>query len=91
MENKGTEIFEQRIKFVDSQIPSPEARAKSVYDFIKEHAGDKFSNWDIICFCVNYLAFSAEAYPWVKDIVKVLNRYVYNAHYLKTEDLGLLK
>ena len=80
--------MERRIAEIDRLIPSPEQRAQEVYNAIKQTLPDK-TNWDVICFCINYLGLSAQAYDWMESAVRHLSRQIYNAHYFKTEELGL--
>lgn len=80
--------MERRVEELDRLTPSPEDRAQVVYNTIKTHLPEA-TNWDVICFCINYLALSSLSYEWLKDATMHLARQVYNAHYFKTEELGL--
>lgn len=64
-------------------LPSPEERAKKVYSFLKK---SDFSNWDLVCFAVEYLASSSLVWTWMQKYIKPLVRIVYTAHYVMTED-----
>ncbi len=89
-----SEITEERIDFVDSLISSPQKRTIKVYEVImrhnKEFESSQISNWDIVCFCVGYLAGQVAVFPWLSLPVKNLGQYILNTHYILTSESGLL-
>jgi len=75
---------EKQIEVVDQETPSPSQRAKFVLDLLKQHAPN-LTNWDLICFSVEYLGSQSIVYPWLnreKEVVKI-SRLVYTAHYAR--------
>lgn len=78
---KQSEV-EETIRKIDSITPSPAQRAKKVYTLLLTH---KLSNWDLICFAVEYLASQALVYSWLKPYIKPAVKIVYNAHYYMPE------
>lgn len=76
------EELEKQIEKIDKLTPSPSARAKKVLEILSHH---KFSNWDLICFSVEYFASQALVYTWLKVYIKPVVRVIYNAHYYMPE------
>lgn len=75
--SRGLEAF-------DKVTPSPEARATAIYNALKvDHP--EYTEWDLICFCVNYLAKMTVVYTYLTDYIKPLCTIVYKAHYLATD------
>jgi hypothetical protein len=70
-----------RIQESDQISPSPEDRAAVVLAFIRQHMPD-LTNWDLICFCSNYLAAESLSIQWLQPPAKEITRLVYTAHYL---------
>jgi hypothetical protein len=83
------EEWNQRIEYVDSLTPSPDDRARIVWNILAKH--EELSNWDIICFCIQYIALQSSTYTWLQEYARRLNSLVYNAHYIYTNDLGLIE
>lgn len=69
-----------RILEVDAIEPSPTKRAQAIYAILHQ-AAPELNEWDIICFCIEYLGKLAFAYPWLSEFVKPIARIVYTAHY----------
>ena len=73
---------EQFFSFVnetDKKTPSPEQRAKKVYDILKKHK--ELDNWDLTCFCVEYIGSQVSVHPWLEALARKLTGIVYTAHY----------
>ena len=68
----------------DIMVASPSERATIVYKKLQLMFGDDLTNWDLICFCVEYLGMMVEAFPWLNSngVMKQLSTLVYTAHYL---------
>ena len=72
-----TKIEEKMLK-QDETIPSVSDRAVRIYSILKK---EDVTNWDVICFCVEYLASMSLMYEWLKPYVKPIVSIVYKAHY----------
>jgi hypothetical protein len=70
--------LKEHIASVDLKCASPEQRAWSVYEYLKQ---SHFTTWDILCFCVNWLGVMTAVWPWMESPVKVLSGLVHRAHY----------
>jgi hypothetical protein len=46
----------------------------------------EIDNWDLTCFCVEYLGSQVSVHPWLMEDVKRLNKLVYTAHYMVKEN-----
>lgn len=69
------------IERVDKIIASPSQRAYKVWTRLKE-VGPGFSDWDLICFSIEFLGAQSHVYPWLEEPVKSISRLVYTAHYM---------
>jgi|SRR5215203_720207 len=72
---------EQIIAAIDAQTLSPAARAQVVWAALKEKLPDA-TNWDLICFCTEYLGYCVSEFEWLEPPAKRLSTLVYTAHYL---------
>lgn len=73
------------IRELDSKLPSPEKRASHIFSILRnEHP--ELTDWDLLCFATNYIAFMTQAFPWLEKEAKALNNLVYTAHYVATEE-----
>lgn len=70
------------IEGVNAKLKSPEQRALEVYAYLRE---SKFTTWDVLCFCVNWMGAMSAVWPWLEMPVKVLSGLVYKAHYFFTD------
>lgn len=70
---------ERLIALVDAAHPSPAARAQRVLDVIRTNT--KLTNWDIACFCAEYLGMMSAAWPWLGEDSMRIARLIYTAHY----------
>jgi hypothetical protein len=94
-------VTEERVKFIDSLTPSPEQRAKKVFDIIDKHNKslyseqlqtlEKVDNWDILCYCVTHMISLVNVYSWLSLPAKHLKFLVFNAHYLYPKGHGVIK
>ncbi len=69
---------------VDQLRASPQERAVRVIEFLRRNG--KFTNWDLVCFSVEYLASMSGTLEWLMEPVKHLVRLVYLAHYIRFGD-----
>jgi len=67
---------------VDTKIPSPNTRTLKIYERVKD-----FSRWDLICFCVGYLASIIPIFPMFGPPVKSLGQMSFLIHYLHPEEV----
>ncbi len=79
----------KRVALVDLHTASPSYRAKMVYDAIP--ADIKENPWTIICFCIEYLSGTVEAFPWLVPFARKLNEFLYTAHYYTPNAIGIIK
>lgn len=94
-ENSGKSQLESIIEKVDETMPSPAERAHAVQQALIVH---DFSNWDCVCFAIEYLGALAPALPWLEeDVKKVLpairniNRLIYTQHYLFSQGVSSME
>lgn len=81
-----------RIRERDELTPSPEIRAKFILDLIQDH-NKELTNWDILCFCSEYLGSQVLIYEWLEsELVQRIATRVQLAHYLNDElpDTGVI-
>lgn len=69
-----------RIRLVDAQTPSPEARALRVWNVLQTHDPD-LTTWDILCFCAEFMGMTSQRYQWIIPLSKHFAKLVYSAHY----------
>ena len=77
-----------RVARLDSETPAPEERARVIWELIRSRFPD-LTDWDLLCFCVNYIAMQSQQWNWLEAPAKELNRLVYIAHYVLTEEHDL--
>lgn len=61
----------------------PSDRAARILNHLR--AAGKFNNWDVLCFCVEYIGSQVGVMPWLEDAARSLVRLVYMAHYVRFE------
>lgn len=69
---------------VDAKFDSPEKRAQRVFDLLRKH---DISNWDALCFAVEFMGFLSPHYPWLTDAARETTRLVYTAHYYFADEI----
>lgn len=75
----------QRINERDKVTPSPEERAGYILNLIKDNNND-ITDWDIICFCSEYLGAMVINYNWLEvECIQLITRRVQTAHYTRDE------
>lgn len=84
--NSRAQLTSQLMEDVNKNTPAPDERAQFVMNVIKEH-NDNITNWDLLCFCVEYMGAQALVYPWLLEPAKQASRLVYMAHYLNHEQI----
>lgn len=79
------EIAREKILERDEEVPSPEVRAGIILEKLREVYPD-INNWDLLCFCAEFLGSQIHAYPWLEEeAVKLIARRVNFAHYVFDE------
>lgn len=68
---------------VGSDSNGPQARTSRVYQYLA--ASGKFTNWDLLCFCAEYVGSMVGTMPWLEAPARHLVRLVYMAHYVRFE------
>jgi hypothetical protein len=67
------------IEDVDERVTTPDRRALHVFNVLKKY---DFTDWDIVCFCANYLGLQANStLPYLMPEAKILTQKVYTLHY----------
>jgi len=90
---EGNQSVESRIEARDEETPSPEVRAGFILNLLKDTNND-LTNWDILCFVVEFLASQVMVYSWLdQKSVRELTTKVYQAHYFRDEipETGIFK
>lgn len=83
--NKRDSINEEDIIKRDAETPAPEVRAGYIYKLLKEH-GPELTNWDLLCFCSEYLASQLAVYDWLSPMsVRIITIRVMEAHYYRDD------
>ena len=80
-------ITEEQIAKVDAKYPSPEQRAKEVWDRIWDRTHKMPGQWDLVCFCTHTLGLLSQEWPWLTSTAQALNKLVYIAHYTNADRL----
>jgi hypothetical protein len=84
-DNRADESFGRRIEERDLKSPNPEVRAGYILNLIKNTNND-VTNWDLICFCVEFLGAQIAVYDWLdQDMIRTLTQRVYIAHYTRND------
>lgn len=76
------------IERVKEDPNGPASRTMRVYEYLVQ--SDRFTNWDLICFCGEYLGSLVGSLPWLKEPVKHLLRLINMAHYVRFEGVAWL-
>lgn len=86
-EKQSPEELEALMRKIDLLYPSPSDRASKIHRLIQEQLPDA-TNWDVICFCVEYLGYMSvqPELMWLKNVALLGNKLVYKAHYLMHEE-----
>lgn len=83
--NPALEELGIRLAARDKVTLSPEQRAGTIYKKLKEIYPD-ITNWDLVCFCAEFLGSQIEVYPWLEvNCVQQIARRVNAAHYMREE------
>ena len=70
------------IEAVDNLYPSPQSRAYSVWALIQANPRLRsLSEWDMLCFCVEYIAMISPKFLFIEDEAKQMVNLLYTAHY----------
>lgn len=70
----------------DQSETSPSRRAVKVYKVLR--ANPDLDNWDVACFCVEYLAgLASSALLFLKPVMLPVVRIMYLVHYVRFEDV----
>lgn len=70
------------IEAVDNLYPSPQARANTIWAIIQTVPSLRnLSEWDLLCFCVEYIAMQSQQFLFIEEEAKHLVNLLYTAHY----------
>ena len=85
-ESSGSSKQQQLMELVDKQFASPSERAHEIWSIISATpALIEKTDWDLLCFCVEYIGMKSQDWKWLEEDAKKLNRLIYTAHYLDRE------
>lgn len=76
MEQSKSRLIEEK----DKVSASPEKRAELVWKILQQST--TITDWDVVCFCVNFLGLMSAKWMWLEENAKAISRLVYTAHYL---------
>lgn len=76
------------IREVKEAPDGPEARAQKVYRYLLQNK--ELTNWDLICFCAEYVGSMVSTLPWIEEPARSLIRLVYLAHHVRFEGVAWL-
>lgn len=80
--------LEEVVNRVKEDENGPAARTLKVYNYLADSG--QFTNWDLVCFCGEYLGSLVGSLPWLTEPVKHLLRLIYMAHYVRFETIQWL-
>src|SRR3990167_2964229 len=78
------ELREELVARVDKTKSSPSQRATLVYKILLE---SDLNNWDVVCFCDEYLGLMIETMPHIEKPAKELSQLIYTQHYLIEDNI----
>lgn len=85
-ESSGDSKQEQLMALVDKQFANPSTRAKEIWSIIQANPSlIEKTDWDILCFAVEFIGMMSQSWTWLEEDAKKLNRLLYTAHYLDRE------
>ena len=87
-DNRLSQSFAERERIVDPLTANPVARYNTVWAILKPHS--ELSQWDVVCFCVTYLATLITLHDWIKEAVKRLGKLIYYMHYYMPVAIGII-
>lgn len=72
----------EQIEAIDKLFPGPNERAHEIWSLIGSHPDlIERTDWDWLCFCVEFIAMQSQQFPYLEELAKELNRLLYIAHY----------
>ena len=72
---------------LENDKQSPSVRAYAVFNILAQHG---VTNYDALCFAIEYIASLSGQMPWLTDAAKDLVRKLYIMHSVRKEDLEWL-
>lgn len=75
------------MKQVEADTNGPSHRAARVYNHLSK---SEFTNWDVLCFAVEYIASMTGVLSWLAEPARHLVRLLYIAHYIRFESTSWL-
>lgn len=76
------------IKFIeerDTKYESPQKRAERIWEIIQVYSKEPISDWDVVCFCTNYIGQASAQHLFLAQLARKLNHIVYDYHYAMPE------
>lgn len=81
---KEVELTEELMAQIDKTIEDPGRRAQRVLTLLRRNFGNTLTNWDVLCFCVEYINSIALANPIITTAAKLITKWLYMAHYVNS-------
>ncbi len=75
-------VTAQMVMEIDQRVRSPSRRARAIIKELQKAEGNH-SNWDLICFCVEYLAHSVPVLPHLGSEIRHISKQIYLQHYIQ--------
>lgn len=72
----------EHLEAIDKLFPGPNERAHEIWSLIGSHPDlIERTDWDWLCFCVEFIAMQSQQFNYLESIAKSLSRLIYTAHY----------
>ena len=68
----------QLAELIENDENGPSTRAHKVLQLLRNST---VTDWDMVCFAVEFLAMMHTVYPWLEESAREITRLVYIAHY----------
>lgn len=75
------------LKELEKDSNSPGKRALGVFGYLQN---SEFTDYDILCFSVEFIAMRSGEFPWLKENAKALIKLLYLMHVTKFGDIECL-
>jgi hypothetical protein len=79
-EDEFRSLTKERIAEIDKLIRPPSKRAEEIYYLLRSQK--KYTTWDIVCFCIEYLALQVPNLSFIEPEIRKLSKLIYLQHYV---------
>jgi hypothetical protein len=76
------------IKALENDSNAPVHRATKVFEYLCSN--EALTDYDAVCFCIEFLAGKAAQMPWIEEPVRELVKKLYIMHTAKFKDIEWL-